>query len=217
MVLKVYPADTPPTPLSYAVSATRQPFVDAFIADKFYNDVTSKYAADADGFLQKKVARKFLRDLTTDVQDNIGRVCNLRSCVVSMMLSDRALLGRLFGVSGKDELIFLVDSGLVFGIVLGLLQVLVALYLQNPWTLSVGGLVVGLATNWLALKWIFEPVNPVKIGPVVLQGLFLRRQKEVSKDFSEFFAGQVLTSRQLWRSMLTDPTTVPAWEELGSI
>ena len=73
---------------------------------------------------------------------------------------------------------------------------------------------MGLATNWLALKWIFEPVNPLKLGPVVLQGLFLRRQNEVSADFSEFFANEVLTSRQLWKSMLTDPTTLPEWEKL---
>lgn len=93
-------------------------------------------------------------------------------------MSDRSLLGKLFKISGKDELIFLVDSGLWFGFLLGIIQLAVALYWDNPWTLSIGGLIVGLATNWLALKWIFEPVNPLKIGPVVLQGLFLRRQNE---------------------------------------
>lgn len=191
-----------------------QPFVDEFIADTFYNNFASKYAADTEGFVQQKVAHKFLRDLTLDVQENIGSVCNLRSCVVRQMMSDRSLLGRLFRISGKDELIFLVDSGLFFGFFLGVLQVIVSLYLQNPWTLSIGGLIVGLATNWLALKWIFEPVNPFKIGPFVLQGLFLRRQKEVSADFSKFFANKVLTSRQLWASMLTDPTTLPEWEKL---
>lgn len=191
-----------------------QPFVDEFIADEFYNDFASKYAADSKGFIQQKVARKFLRDLTLDVQENIGSVCNLRSCVIRQMMSDRSLLGRLFKISGKDELIFLVDSGLVFGFILGMLQLMVSLYLQSSWTLSIGGLVVGLATNWLALKWIFEPVNSFKIGPIVLQGLFLRRQKEVSADFSKFFANKVLTSRQLWCSMLTDPTTLPKWEKL---
>lgn len=36
----------------------------------------------------------------------------------------------------------------------------------------------------------------------------------VSEDFSKFFANKVLTSRQLWSSMLTDPTTLPEWEKL---
>lgn len=169
-----------------------QPYVDELLADKpkQIQSFASSYAADSDGWVQKKVGHKFLRDLTVDVQKNIGSICNLRNCVVDMMMSDRSLLGKLFQISGKDELAFLTDSGLWFGFLLGLIQLVVALYWDNPWTLSIGGLIVGLATNWLALKWIFEPVNPLKIGPIVLQGLFLRRQNEVSADFSKFFASK---------------------------
>ena len=167
-----------------------QPFIDELLADKpkSVQSFASTYAADSDGWVQKKVGHKFLSDLTVDVQNNIGKICNLRNCVVDMMMSDRSLLGKLFQISGKDELAFLTDSGLWFGFLLGMIQLAVALYWDNPWTLSIGGLIVGLATNWLALKWIFEPVNPLKIGPIVLQGLFLRRQDEVSADFSKFFA-----------------------------
>jgi|EP00970_Alexandrium_tamarense_P003291 uncharacterized membrane protein YheB (UPF0754 family) len=227
-----------------------QPFIDELLADKptTLRSFASSYATDADGWVQQKLAHKFLRDLTKDVQNNIGSICNLRNCVVEMMMSDRSLLGKLFQISGKDELQFLTDSGLWFGFLLGMIQLVVALYWDNPWTLSMGGLVVGLATNWLALKWIFEPVSPLKIGPIVLQGLFLRRQNEVSADFAKFFASRgeqcdylidamrchrpfcelvshhtprahhmfilVLTSRQLWSSMLTDATTLPEWEKL---
>ena len=56
-------------------------------------------------------------------------------------------------------------------------QMAVALVWENPWALSIGGMIVGLATNWLALKWIFEPVYPTKIGPFMVQGMFLKRQK----------------------------------------
>jgi len=193
-----------------------QPFIDELLADKptTLRSFASSYATDADGWVQQKLAHTFLRDLTKDVQNNIGSICNLRNCVVEMMMSDRSLLGKLFQISGKDELQFLTDSGLWFGFLLGMIQLVVALYWDNPWTLSMGGLVVGLATNWLALKWIFEPVSPLKIGPIVLQGLFLRRQNEVSADFAKFFASRVLTSRQLWSSMLTDATTLPEWEKL---
>jgi uncharacterized membrane protein YheB (UPF0754 family) len=62
-----------------------------------------------------------------------------------------------------------------------------------------------LATNWLALKWIFEPVDPIRIGPLLLQGKFLRRQKEVAAAFSHYFANQILSGGQIWNSMLTDP------------
>lgn len=108
------------------------------------------------------------------------------------------------------------NSGLWFGFLLGLIQMGVALFWDNPWSLSIGGGIVGLATNWLALKWIFEPVDPTRIGPFILQGKFLRRQPEVAKEFSEFFARNILTSDKLWTSVLTDPQTSPAFGALFS-
>ena len=77
-----------------------------------------------------------------------------------------------------------------------------------------GGGIVGLATNWLALKWIFQPVDPFKLGPFVLQGKFLRRQKEVAAEFSEYFAKNILTGEQIWHSVLTDPETKPRFSKL---
>eukprot|EP00558_Chaetoceros_sp_UNC1202_P012683 CAMPEP_0197251620 /NCGR_PEP_ID=MMETSP1429-20130617/57889_1 /TAXON_ID=49237 /ORGANISM="Chaetoceros sp., Strain UNC1202" /LENGTH=323 /DNA_ID=CAMNT_0042713757 /DNA_START=15 /DNA_END=986 /DNA_ORIENTATION=- len=158
----------------------------------------------------------FLKDFVVDMQNNIGSLLNVKNCVVNQMLVDRTMLGELFRKCGEKELEFLTNSGLWFGFMLGLIQMAVALLWENPWSLSIGGGIVGLATNWLALKWIFEPVNPTKVGPFILQGQFLRRQKEVAKEFSAFFANNILTSENMFHSILTDPTTAPAFQELFS-
>jgi len=157
---------------------------------------------------------RFLRGLTIGMQDNIDSLLSVKNCVVNQMMKDRSLLGILFKKCGQAELDFLTNSGLWFGFLLGLIQMAVALFWDNPWTLSVGGCIVGLATNWLALKWIFEPVNPTKFGPFVLQGMFLKRQKEVAEEFSSFFAKNVLNSKELWNSILTDPETQPHFHKL---
>lgn len=156
----------------------------------------------------------FLTNLCSSMQQNVESIFNIRNCVVNQMVQDRAKLGELFRACGQAELDFLTNSGLWFGFLLGLIQMAVALFWDNPWSLSIGGGIVGLATNWLALKWIFEPVNPTKIGPFVLQGQFLRRQKEVAKEFSHFFATRILRSEQVWNSILMDPSTTPAFHEL---
>ena len=39
------------------------------------------------------------------------------------------------------------------------------------------GAIVGYLTNWIALKLIFEPVEPTRIGPFLLHGMFLQRQQ----------------------------------------
>eukprot|EP00957_Ditylum_brightwellii_P050435 3824396-Ditylum_brightwellii.AAC.1 len=79
---------------------------------------------------------------------------------------------------------------------------IVWMFYDNPWTLTAGGAVVGYLTNWLALKFIFEPVQPTQYGPFVLQGMFLKRQNEVSQEFSDYLTANVLTSENLWNSML---------------
>lgn len=156
----------------------------------------------------------FVTGLVKTLQANIDQVFSLQNCVVNQMLQDRTLLGQLFQKCGHAELDFLTNSGLWFGFLLGLIQMVVALFWDNPWSLSIGGGIVGLATNWLALKWIFEPVDPVKIGTWILQGKFLRRQPEVAAEFSSFFANNILKSEQVWKSVLTDPTTRPAFGAL---
>jgi uncharacterized membrane protein YheB (UPF0754 family) len=158
----------------------------------------------------------FLTGLTKAMQQNIDSIFNIRNCVVDQMLQDRTLLGQLFFKCGSKELDFLTNSGLWLGFLLGLIQMTIALFWDNPWLSSIGGALVGYATNWLALKWIFEPVNPTNFGPFVLQGQFLRRQKEVAAEFSQFFANKILNSRQLWNSMLTDPSTTPAFYDMFS-
>ena len=149
--------------------------------------------------------RDFIQNLVKAMQANIDSIFDIQKCVVDQMLTDRTLLGQLFRKCGQKELDFLTNSGLWFGFLLGLIQMAVALVWENPWSLSIGGAIVGLATNWLALKWIFEPVYPTKFGPFILQGQFLRRQPEVAKEFSNFFANKILTAHELWKSILADP------------
>jgi len=157
---------------------------------------------------------KFLKDFTIAMQDNIGSLLNVKNCVVNQMVLDRTMLGTLFRKCGQKELNFLTNSGLWFGFVLGVIQMIVALFWENPWSLSIGGGIVGMATNWLALKWIFEPINPTKFGPFILQGQFLRRQKEVAAEFSAFFANNILTSEKMFNSIMTDPETSPVFQKL---
>jgi len=144
----------------------------------------------------------FVAGFTKALQDQVHRVLDLKELVVTSMVADKRLIVAMFQRCGEQELRFLVDSGLWFGFLLGLIQMVVWLFYDSPWTLTAGGAIVGFATNWLALKCIFEPVEPTKFGPFVLQGLFLRRQREVSAEFADFFVDRVLTSRRMWNTML---------------
>jgi hypothetical protein len=102
------------------------------------------------------------------------------------------------------ELDFLVESGLGFGFILGLFQMMAWVVKPKPWTLPVAGAVVGYVTNWIAIKLLFDPAEPVAVGPITVQGLFEARQVEVSDEFGKFMAGRVLNSSKLLQSLSRD-------------
>ena len=154
------------------------------------------------GLVPSPVVNLLLRRTSQDMITNVEDVVDLKKLVVDGLCTDATLLGSMFQKVAKNELDFLTNSGLVFGFLLGLLQMLQWMIYPANWTLVAGGGVVGYITNWIALKWIFEPLNPTKVGPFVLQGMFLRRQKEVSVDFCEFIAKNVLTSQKMWAHMV---------------
>src|SRR5256885_15342940 len=52
---------------------------------------------------------------------------------------------------------------------------------------------------------IFEPVEPRKIGPLKLQGLFLRRQPEASDVYAGIIADDVVTLSNIGEELLGGP------------
>lgn len=144
----------------------------------------------------------FLRKISEEVIRRIESLVNLGDIVVVGMTTDPTILGRFFQKVGRNELDFLVDSGTYFGFLLGLVQMGLWTLFPVYWTLPIGGAVVGFITNWIAIKLIFEPVQPVAIGPFTMQGMFLRRQIEVSAEFSEYISNNLLTSQEIWKSIL---------------
>ena len=154
------------------------------------------------GWIPTPVVNFLLRRTSKDIIANVEKVVDVKTIVVGGLCADRTTLSYLFQKVAKTELDFLVNSGLVFGFLLGMLQMLQWMLYPANWTLLAGGSLVGFITNWIALKWIFEPLNPTKVGPFVFQGMFLRRQKQVSADFCEFIAQNLLTSRSMWAHMV---------------
>lgn len=77
-----------------------------------------------------------LEHVTVQLQQNAESVFQLRNCVVNQMIEQRSKLGQLFRECGQAELNFLTNSGLWFGFLLGIIQMLVALVWDNPWSLS---------------------------------------------------------------------------------
>lgn len=144
-------------------------------------------------------------NLVVDITRNIEDLLDIKGMVTDQLIKDKQLLNRIFLECGEQEFKFIVNSGFYFGFLFGLVQMLIWYFYQGSWTLPLAGLIVGYATNWIALNVIFRPLHPVKIGPFRIQGLFLRRQKEVAQSFCRIVTHDILRVGNIVEAMLNGP------------
>ncbi len=145
---------------------------------------------------------RVVEDLMGDLKDNIDELFDVKATVIQTLVQDKALLNEIFLTCGKEEFKFIERSGLYFGFFFGLIQMTVWYFFSPWWLLPLAGGMVGYATNWLAIKMIFSPLHPVKIGPWIIQGLFLKRQNEVATEYARIVSERVLNTKNIFNNIL---------------
>ncbi len=150
-------------------------------------------------------APAMIRDIMQQVRSNVRYMFDLKGMITRVLVREKNLLNRIFLETGRDEFIFIGRSGAYFGFAFGLIQMLIWVFFQPWWLLPLFGLLVDWATNWLALKMIFNPKEPILVGRWRVQGLFFKRQREVAADYGELIATQILTPQHILEEILNGP------------
>ena len=150
----------------------------------------------------RKSAPELVDNLIGDLAANIESLLDIKGMVIEQLAEDKVLLNRIFLECGDKEFRFIINSGAWLGFLFGLIQMGVWYFFDNWWILPVAGLIVGYATNWIALNVIFRPLNPVKILGIEFQGLFLKRQSAVAGSFCSIITHEILTIGNLINAIL---------------
>ncbi|MGN8158723.1 DUF445 domain-containing protein [Salinisphaera sp. RV14] len=140
-----------------------------------------------------------------EVRANIRYLFDLKGMITRILVREKTLLNRVFKQAGHDEFIFIGRSGAYFGFAFGLIQMVLWIFFPAWWVLPLFGLLVGWATNWLALKMIFHPKRGFDLGPWRIQGLFFRRQKQVAADYGGLVADHVITPEHILDEITNGP------------
>lgn len=152
-------------------------------------------------------APKAVAELMADFARNPDSYLDTRDMALTNLADDRGVLNRLIRDVGGPELRFIARSGLYFGLVIGSLQALVWGLTHEPLVMPVFGALVGLSTDWLALKMIFYPREERRFlfGMIRYQGLFQKRRMQVAGDYGKVIADEVLTVPKIVKALLTGP------------
>jgi len=145
---------------------------------------------------------KIMEEMVGEIKSKITEFFDLKDAVIKTLTRNKILLNRMFLKCGEEEFKFIERSGLYFGFLFGLIQMVLWYFFQPWWLLPLGGLFIGYATNWLAIKLIFHPLHPRRILFWKVHGIFLKRQKEVSAEYGKIVAHEILNAKNIYENLL---------------
>ena len=145
---------------------------------------------------------RLVRRITDQIGQHIEQLLDIKMMVIRQIEAEPRLANKIFLEVGNRELNFVIWSGLFFGFLLGLPTIPLFQAVDQWWVLPLSGVVVGYLTNWIAIKVIFNPVVPVRIGPITLHGLFMRRQPEVAEVYARVIADDIVTLSNIGTELL---------------
>jgi uncharacterized membrane protein YheB (UPF0754 family) len=182
--------------------------------DEVINEVANEYMPDVWKSIPKAVrddiivtadgeSGKFLTAFMKDMQEHVEDVVDIKEMSVTACVENKHLIVKIFKECGDKEFVFIRRSGFYFGFLFGLIQMTVWFFYPADWIMPVAGFLVGWVTNWMALKVIFQPIEPKNICGYTLHGIFLKRQKEVSAIFARVVCTEILHIKAIWTAIFT--------------
>ena len=189
------------------------PRVDAYVEwimleehPKLWNSLPDIFKSFIANMVRQKLPES-VHAMMDEIGEQVEELVDVKQLVVDEVTKDKTIINRIFLECGKVEFHFIIVSGLYFGFPFGLIQMVVWYFYPAWWILPLFGVIVGYATNWIALRIIFQPLEPKKIGPFVVQGLFLKRQKEVAEIWCDIVTREVITVHNIMHAMLFGPNS----------
>ncbi|CAN0558105.1 unnamed protein product, partial [Laminaria digitata] len=155
----------------------------------------------------KEDSNEVILESFIDIRNEIEDILDIKRMSIEALMRDKTFLVDIFLECGREEFKFIARSGVGFGFLFGVAQAIVWYFYKGGWVLPAAGFLVGWATNFLALKMIFEPLSPKKIGGFTWQGMFLKRQEEVSEAYARMITGQIVSTQNIINEIFHGPTT----------
>ncbi len=155
-----------------------------------------------------------ISNFIVDVRSEADGLMDINALITERLSRESELLVKLFTQACDKEFQFISRSGFYLGVPLGIPVIYIWAAYPLWWVLPVFGALVGYVTNWVALYMVFRPLEPVRFGPFVYQGIFLKRQKAVAAAYGEFFANHLITAEVLTNEVLSREASVRRIQEL---
>ncbi len=174
---------------------------------QLWHDLPPRVRAAVHARVQEQLP-EIVRAVTDEIGAHVDELLNVKLMVIRRIEENPELANRIFLEVGRKELRFIVNFGFFFGLLLGVpVAFLTVFALTQWWVLPIAGVLIGYTTNLLGIRMIFEPVDPRRLGPITVQGLFLKRQPEVAGVYAAIIADNIVTMGHMAEDLMNGPNS----------
>ncbi len=119
---------------------------------------------------------QIVENMLTEMKADLPRYLDLHFMAVTALVRNKEKLVKLMRSVTTDAMAFVRRSGIYFGLVIGLVQMVAWALFKNPWIMPAFGFAVGFISDYIALNMLFRPMRPRKfLGFIPLSGPAARR------------------------------------------
>ncbi len=149
---------------------------------------------------------RVVENLLHEMQADLPRFVDIQFLAITTLVRNKDKLNKLMRGLGDDAMAFVRRSGIYFGLVIGLVQMVAWALFQNPWIMPAFGFGVGFISDYIALNMLFRPIKPTKFfGFIPFQGLLHAQRETVTADYARILSEDLFSPEILFDGVLRGP------------
>ncbi|MBI3225905.1 MAG: DUF445 domain-containing protein [Mycolicibacterium cosmeticum] len=149
---------------------------------------------------------RVVENLLHEMQADLPRFVDIQFLAITTLVRNKDKLNKLMRGLGDDAMAFVRRSGIYFGLVIGLVQMVAWALFQNPWIMPAFGFGVGFISDYIALNMLFRPIKPTKfLGFIPFQGLLHAQRETVTADYARILSEDLFSPEILFDGVLRGP------------
>jgi uncharacterized membrane protein YheB (UPF0754 family) len=149
---------------------------------------------------------QIVENMLDGMKADLSRYIDLQFLAVNTLVRNKEKLVKLMRGVTNDAMAFVRRSGIYFGLVIGLVQMVAWALFKNPWIMPAFGFAVGFISDYIALNMLFRPVHPRKfLGFIPFQGLLHAERDKITRDYAKILADDLFSPEILFDGILKGP------------
>lgn len=151
-------------------------------------------------------APRIVENMLAEMKSDLSRYVDLQFLAVTTLVRNKEKLVKLMRSVSDEAMAFVRRSGIVFGLGIGLIQMVAWALFKNPWIMPAFGFAVGFISDYIALNMLFRPVQPKKfLGFIPFQGLLHAQRDKITRDYAKILAEDLFSPEILLDGVLKGP------------